>query len=378
MSSKYAINNSSNTTSNSTKYKYQVKKVLLEGSVILCQHGFLGTEETLNPLFDNLKNNVFNKFYNCEFCDGIMRATELNNSNSTLKEIIDKHEARPKSNIFVRTLFSNPTYGAVSTQASELRDMINLVRRKYPNIPIVLIGYSKGGVVNCKCAINNPGLIDKIVNVGTPHDETLIQDLIQILGDSLKKKYGSFLGIPIKPVRDAIQYLVDLANSGVDSILNETVTYTKLREEWNNLLIKPKFTPIAGEAIVVNGEFNGDFIVPTESAIANGFRGRTYLDIINNFIVTDDRVTISTNKLKGYLGNASCVLDILSKFSEVIIGGDIVKTIEALFDIILNILQNDGDFSKCLKLAHTSFLGSKDFLLTHNTIGMRVLAGINA
>lgn len=44
MSSKYAINNSSNTTSNSTKYKYQVKKVLLEGSVILCQHGFLGTE----------------------------------------------------------------------------------------------------------------------------------------------------------------------------------------------------------------------------------------------------------------------------------------------------------------------------------------------
>lgn len=378
MSSKYAINNSSNTTSNSTKYKYQVKKVLLEGSVILCQHGFLGTEETLNPLFENLKNNVFNKFYNCEFCDGILRATELNNSNSTLKEIIDKHEARPKSNIFVRTLFFNPTYGAVSTQASELRDMINLVRRKYPNIPIVLIGYSKGGAVNCKCAINNPGLIDKIVNVGTPHDETLIQDLIQILGDSLKKKYGSFLGIPIKPVRDAIQYLVDLANSGVDSILNETVTYTKLREEWNNLLIKPKFTPIAGEAIVVNGEFNGDFIVPTESAIANGFRGRTYLDIINNFIVTDDRVTISTNKLKGYLGNASCVLDILSKFSEVIIGGDIVKTIEALFDIISNILQNDGDFSKCLKLAHTSFLGSKDFLLTHNTIGMRVLAGINA
>lgn len=144
------------------------------------------------------------------------------------------------------------------------------------------------------------------------------------------------------------------------------------------MLIKPKFTPIAGEAIVVNGEFNGDFIVPTESAIANGFRGRTYLDIINNFIVTDDRVTISTNKLKGYLGNASCVLDILSKFSEVIIGGDIVKTIEALFDIVSNILQNDGDFSKCLKLAHTSFLGSKDFLLTHNTIGMRVLAGINA
>ncbi len=31
-------------------------------------------------------------------------------------------------------------------------------------------GKIKGGVVNCKCAIENPGLIDTIINVGTPHE----------------------------------------------------------------------------------------------------------------------------------------------------------------------------------------------------------------
>lgn len=43
--------------------------------------------------------------------------------------------------------------------------MINKVRAKYPTIHVALIGYSKGGVVNLKCAINNPSLIDIVVNI---------------------------------------------------------------------------------------------------------------------------------------------------------------------------------------------------------------------
>lgn len=368
----------STTTSTSTSYGYGNQEVLLKGSVVLCQHGFLGHEGTMNPLFENLKNNPLKGSFGAVFCNNLLKYSELSPTNSAVLEIKDKLTQNPEANVFVRTLFSNPQYGAVSTQARELKEMIQAIRKNHPNIPIVLVGYSKGGVVNCKCAIENEGMIDKIINVGTPHDDTLVQDIIQIIANGLKDKYGSILGIPVKPAQDAIQYLTDLINDGVDDVLNETVTYKNLKTEWNNMSVRPKFTPIAGEAIVVNGEFNGDFVVPTESAMATGFRGKTFADILTNFIVDDDKVTIATSQIRNAMGEFEFVLDILSAASEAILECDVVAIIETLFDIIANIVQNDADFAKCLKLAHISMLGSEDFLLTHETIGMRVFAGLNA
>lgn len=368
----------STTTSTSTNYGYNNQEVLLKGSVVLCQHGFLGHEGTMNPLFENLKNNPLKGTFGAVFCDNLLKYTELSPTNKAVLEIKEKLTQNPERNVFVRTLFSNPTYGDVSTQARELKEMIQAIRKNHPNIPIVLVGYSKGGVVNCKCAIENEGMIDKIINVGTPHDDTLVQDIIQIIGNGLKEKYGSILGIPVKPAQDAIQYLIDLINEGIDDILNEKVTYKSLKDEWNRMSVRPKFTPIAGEAIEVNGEFNGDFVVPTESAMATGFRGKTFTNNLSNFTVNDEKVTITTSQIRNAMGDCAFVLDILSAASEAILECDVVAIIETLFDIIANIVQNDGDFAKCLKLAHISMLGSEDFLLTHDTIGMRVFAGLNA
>lgn len=368
----------STTTSTTTSYSYSNQEILLKGSVVLCQHGFLGHEGTMNPLFENLKGNPLKGTFGAVFCDNLLKYSELSPSNSAILEIKEKLTQNPEANVFVRTLFSNPQYGAVSTQACELKEMIQAIRKNHPNIPIVLVGYSKGGVVNCKCAIENEGMIDKIINIGTPHDDTLVQDLIQIIGDGLKEKFVLFDAIPIKPAQDAIQYLVDLVNDGVDDVLNETVTYKNLKTEWNNMSVRPKFTPIAGEAIIVNGEFNGDFVVPTESAMATGFRGKTFADTLSNFIVDDEKVTIATSQIRNAMGDCAFVLDILSAASEAILECDVVAIIEALFDIVANIVQNDGDFAKCLKLAHMSMLGSDDFILTHETIGMRVFAGLNA
>lgn len=370
--------NTSITTSTSTSYGYSNQEVLLKGSVVLCQHGFLGHEGTMDPLFENLKNNPLKGTFGAVFCDHLLKYAELSPTNSAVLEIKEKLTQNPEANVFVRTLFSNPQYGAVSTQASQLKEMIQAIRKNHPDIPIVLVGYSKGGVVNCKCAIDNEGMIDKIINIGTPHDDTLVQDLIQIIGNGLKEKYGSFLGIPVKPAQEAIQYLVDQINGKVDELFHETITYKDLKTEWNNMFVRPKFTPIAGEAIIVNGEFNGDFVVPTESAMATGFRGKTFADTISNFIVNDERVTIETSQIRNAMGDCEFILDILSAASEAILECDVVAIIETLFDIIANIVQNDGDFAKCLKLGHMSMLGSEDFILTHETIGMRVFAGLNA
>ncbi len=363
--------------SSSTKY-YEDSSALLKGAVVLCQHGLLGNEDTINPLFDNLKSNVLRKQMGCEFCDGVLRYSELSTSNSTIAEIVSRYNASPTHNFFVRTLFSQPRIGAVTTQAAELKEMITIIRNKLPNVIIVLVGYSKGGVVNCKCAIDNPGLIDKIVNVGTPHTDTLVQDFIQFLGNTLKKKYNAFEYIPNPIASVVIQTLVDSVNAGFDNILDEIVTYKNLKKEWNNLSVKPKFTPIAGEAIVINGEYNGDFVVPTESAIAEGFSDRTYIDIIDNFIVTDDRFSVTTASLFDVLTDFDFILDILESFYDGIKAGDGTQIIECLFDIMRKVINVEGNFIDCLKLAHTSLLGSDEFLLTHNTVGMRVLAGLNA
>lgn len=362
----------------SNGYKDFSNKCILRGAVIFCQHGFLGHDKTMLPLLEALESKTLKNDSYAYFCKEILDYNELSDFNLTLKDILDTHEKYPEKNIFVRTLFSNPIYGNVKTQASQLKEMINKVRAKYPTIPVALIGYSKGGVVNLKCAIDNPGLIDKVVNIGTPHDDTLVQDLIQIIGNGLKEKFPDWGLISFKPARDAIQYLVNNVNEIEDKIMDGTIIYKNLKSEWNELTNKPKFTPIAGEAIVINGEFNGDFIVPTESAMAEGFRGRTYLSRLNDFKVDSDRLTITTSKLRDAMGNCDVILDVLGAFSKYIIGKDIVKIIECLIDIVANIIQNGDNIVDCFKLAHLDIFGTQKFILTHDEILYHVVEGLNA
>ena len=363
--------NSNGSSSSTNKYDYEEKEFFLKGSVVLCQHGFLGEEDTMNPLFDNLKNNVLRSFYNCEFCEGVIRTIDLSYKKDSIKEVVDKIKANPDHNVFVRTLFRDSKYGDVSDQAKELANMINQIRYYLPNIPIVLIGYSKGGVVNLKCAIDNPGLIDRIINVGTPHEDTFIQDIIQTIADAYKDK-NKILGFIPNPLADlAIQGLTELLNLGVDALLNEKVTYMNLKEEWNKLSPKPKLTVIAAEAIEIEGNLNGDFVVPSESALAYGFDG-----VSERFLVDDDKVTIDLNVLRNNVVS-DAALDILGNAVETITGVDIVGIVETIVDILFNMANND--FASCLKLAHCSLpiIQNKDFMLTHKTIGMRVLAGLN-
>ncbi len=371
---------------NTTKTYYEKKELYLKGSIVLCQHGFLGRDDTLNPLFQNLKENTLSSFFNCKFCDGILKASELSSNNCAVKEVVDAFVDNQTNNYFIRTLFEHPKAGHVSNQANELTKIIKFIKAELKekginDVPIVLVGYSKGGVVNCKCAINNQNdqIIDKIINVGTPHTDTLVQDLIQILGDSLKNE-ATIFDLANSLANKAIQALVDLVNAGIDILMNENIIYKDLKKEWNAMLNYPKFTPIAAEAIEINGVFKGDFIVPSYSAMATDFKGKTYSAIESNFIVKDDKVTIETEKLKKSLGEADFVVDLLAAGVETATGTDIIGIIELVYDIIGNLINNDGDLVKALKLAHCSIpiINNKDFMLTHYTIGMRVLAGLNA
>lgn len=149
----------------SNGYKNFSNKCILREAVIFCQHGFLGHDKTTLPLLEVLENKILKNDSYAYFCKDILDYNELSDFNLTLKDILDTHAKYLEKNIFVRTIFSNPIYGNVKAQASQLKEMINKVREKSPTIPVALIGYSKGGVVNLKCAINNPCLIDIVANI---------------------------------------------------------------------------------------------------------------------------------------------------------------------------------------------------------------------
>lgn len=373
MLSETTSTNVETTTTETTKYYSSGNtNIIAKGCVILCQHGFQGGEGTMLPLFNNLRANLLSQLYRCRYCDNVLDYTTLSPDCDAILEIERLLSSNPERNVFVRTLFSNPKYGDVRTQSNELREMISLVKRKVPDAPIITVGYSKGGVVNCKCAIDNPGLIDKIVNIASPHTDTLAQDLVHIIGDALVERFGSLGGIPIIPVRNAIIKLVQLVDDGVDTLMDGPISYKDLKKEWNRASNRPKFTVIAGDAIEVNGEFEGDFVVPDYSAKAVDFLGRT-----KTFVIDDEKVTITTAQLRKAMGDFSGILDILSAFSQAILDVDVVKIMEALIDIFANIVQNDGDLFKCHKLAHFK-LFNDDYILTHKKVGNKVFEGINA
>ena len=126
-----------------------------------------------------------------------------------------------------------------------------------------------------------------------------------------------------------------------------------------------------GGVIEIEGNLNGDFVVPSESALAYGFDG-----VSERFLVDDDKVTIDLNVLRDNVVSDTA-LDILGNAVETITGVDIVGIVETIVDILFNMANND--FARCLKLAHCSLpiIQNKDFMLTHKTIGMRVLVGLN-
>ena len=373
-----AGSSSSGTSSTgTTKYYANKTDIIMKSSIILCQHGFLGNENTMLPLFENIKKNPFARDFHCVFCDNVLRYTELSPSNKAIQEIKTKLEERPESYVFIRTLFSNPTHGWVTTQACELRDMIYQIKAACPNLPIILVGYSKGGVVNCKCAIDNPLLVDKIVNIATPHDDTLVQSIVKMLIEGVMERYDDFTLIPDPLIKLATKVLIDISNEAVDRLLNGWVTYNDLKKEWNKMSVRPKFTPIAGEAVIVGDDFKGDYVVPTESAIASGFYGRTHLANINSFIVDDCRVKIDTKLLRKAMGNSAELLDKLGVVSQVTTGVDIVTVLEVIIDVLTNAIFKLSQLKESRKLAHTR-MGIDDFILTHPTIGYRVLSGINA
>lgn len=380
----YNINNSNNNSNSSNNYSYNngTQTTILEGSIVLCQHGLFGTETTMDPLFENLKQNTFSSFYNCIFCDNLLRSSELSSDNIAIKEIDSLISKYPKKNIFVRTLFKNPTSGLVSIQAEELKQMILQIKSKHPNVPIVLIGYSKGGVVNCKCAINNEGLIDRIINIGTPHDDTLFQDAVRLICRVLQKKFKIIDKIPNPLAKLAINGLIEIVNSGVDSILNEVVTYKRLKFEWNSMKKRPIFTPIAGEAIVIDGNIKGDLVVPTNSAIAKGFKERKFENSIDNFIISDGQSSYTIDEIvDNATGSIEDILSLLANAYTVVKDKNALEIINLLKSLsavmISNIINKNFKLNDSLKLAHTSFANSKDFILTHNTTAMRVLAGFN-
>lgn len=390
---------------------YNYTKNSLDRTVILCQHGWNGSGQTMQNLFGNLKKLNLTSGLNYYFCDDTLYSKQLEplisdmkSSSTTTAVLREKCEAVPAldylmtifgtkfesrfsnvqpdnhANVFISTEFVDPSLGLISDQVVELSNMINIVKRIVaPDVKIVLIGHSKGGVVNCQYAIENEGAVEKIINIATPHTSTVIRNLLHIVGYYYTRNHPTIkLLAPFQ--RKCVEALANVQSDIIESLLHNHIIKRDLCTNWNKMGIRPKFTPIAGKAIVFNETVQTDGVVPVASAIADGFKGRTFNDIINHFIVSDKTTAVL---------NTPAMEDFLEKNAE-----ELLQYIEGLFDDHFNLLPNPVStfisvllenmiktvfgLSNCGALFHCKLFNIENYILTQPTIGKRVLAGLTA
>jgi pimeloyl-ACP methyl ester carboxylesterase len=145
-----------------------------------------------------------------------------------------------------------PTEASVRTQAFYLAAYLQLLRKLYPQQPLILVGHSAGGVVARYVMLRNPQLaVSQLITIASPHLGTDSAEFGKLVGDSPLALFAPLVGA---------------------GILNRSQSlYTDLLPEmphrflyWLNRQPHPdaEYVSIARDRMSPQG---GDFIVPERS-----------------------------------------------------------------------------------------------------------------
>ncbi len=248
-------------------YYEQKQNGLTSGAIILCQHGYLGNKNTFNGFFNSLGN-----------LGSAANAVRLNNAftknygsaDSELTTICQNSSNNGK-NIFIKTEFSN-NIGRVAEQVGELNSMIVRIKQ-ITNLPIILLGHSKGGLVNMQYAVTYPGSVTKLISCGTPYNMSVMGFMQSVLDD--------ITSIASNLIKDpAISLALSIASNLLDQFVSDEdlgsfAFYNQLKSKWNALSNKPVLTTIAASQIGFQNDpaTGGDLVVCVSSQHANGYNG---------------------------------------------------------------------------------------------------------
>lgn len=362
----------SSTTAPEVVNTYGAPTNILKGSIVICVHGLFGDGNTLNALFDNLDSSAYKSYFNGKIIFGTVNAENMEGS-SVLASLNRQVAVDRTKNYFIKVTLKNSQFGTITEQVNSLNKVVDKVLTY--GLPIVLLGYSKGGVVNMRYSLTYPGKVAKLISIGTPHTDTFIQDIIRIIVKKLKAGLPNILFVD-DIVEQAYEKLGDIVNYGVGSLLNGWVTDSGLVDAWNKPgESRPKVTTIRGDAIKIDDTFVSDFIVPDDSASAVLFK-----NITHRYALSDEMATFSQNAFADKLGCAEDIYEVLKCFASCIVSNTAITVVDGLFNLIANLVDNNWGvgYKECLKLMHCNTPLNKDYLLTHKQTAKYIYFGLYA
>ncbi len=306
--------------------------------ILLAQHGYHGSASQFGKLFENLKG-IDSDMYDCP--DLILRK-------ETAKEDLPQELVSPIT--LYRTAFTNEAIGPIAEQADDIKSIIKTLKEKYPDVRIVLLGHSKGGLVNMHYAITYPGNINGLISIGTPYNFNIMGFVQGLLDDILRtaKNVSDFLSID--ELKEKIDSLYErIENEFVDDDLGNPEVVKRLKLKWNSLPKgkTPKLFTIGACQMgkTSNYKGGGDLVVAASSQVANG-----YQKVYQRFYVKDNYINLKIDEFLAGL-SAGTLIKIITVIKQTIYyaTNDIF---EKVFKLFLALTGENGAFPE-YDLIHT-------------------------
>ncbi len=336
------------------KYYKENAKFLCKG-VVLCQPGLFCEEGTFDPMWNKLRTIADST--TIALNDKVLMASNI--TTYSVKNIL-KNQAKIQKVCFFKTLFSNPI-GRIDEQAEELNTIIQGIKDEFgEDIPLYLIGYSKGGLVNMRYVTIHPGVVKNVISIGTPYLNSFIQKVLSISDDIFgaplyfTPNNNTAINQLIKFIRDYLDAYVSDEDLGSDSF------FEKLHKEWNDLPAnkKPYYTCIACSQVgfTSNPEDGCDMVVSVEAQKAKGLK-----DINDRITISDNYEYIIRENWLDYLYMVSPLMkneaiNNIENALALLLQND---TVGALYSLVLSVVPYTWDISK-YDLLHTRELGNEN------------------
>lgn len=341
---------------------YSSEPVFLNKGVVLCQHGFKGNGNNFNGMFEIL--NGIAGSTTISLSNVVLKASNINNP-SVVSHLQNQAAIRKVS--FFKTEFANDI-GRVNDQVSELHQIITKIKLIFgADIPIFLVGHSKGGLVNMKYCITHPGVVQNITSIGTPYENSAIQFLCAISDDLLSCAALLQADRRVGLILNALAILADQFLADED--LGSPSFFATLKSSWRNLSQKPYITTIGASQIAWTNNPNtgSDFLVDLSSQKADN-----YQNINERVVVSENFVYVIRTDWYDYLyaltpvAAAELVANVIQALMELFTTHDVLA---AGFGLALAIIPYTWDLS-IYDSIHTRELRNQ-------TVCYKVLSAIN-
>lgn len=238
---------------------YYFQHRLNQGKIYLFQHGFAGAASNYGSMFNTF--DTFKNAINAKVYTGTHLTKDSLPNHPILTDIANNYSTPGTTSLYIRTQFSEPIFSNVATQVNELKQIVdkinNVTNSQYE---IVLVGHSKGGLVNLRFAFTYPAIVSKLVSINTPYHGVLpfYQFFWEIgddtIGSQISSLKATWNGLSVKPKL----YVIGTATNGSD---DGVVSLSSSRAiEYNPVVTRKSFTSSSGSLEHTGALGNEDII----------------------------------------------------------------------------------------------------------------------